>query len=149
MKEWYYLVRETETLERIIEMIKGNELFKKVIIGAGVFDIVGGFFFIIFNGFLDSTTETTIYPFMVGMFLLCLGLIQLKCASNVVRYFSIIGIATLSRVLYFIIVSVFLITSEPLASTYILTAIADLVWVILIGVLAYMHEGISLKDLIK
>jgi hypothetical protein len=131
--------------------LKSLKTLSQVIFASAIFDIVGGIYFMVLVG--ESRTITTpathnFYAILLGMFLLCFAYLQILIAQDIRRYFKLIGAALLSRVSYVVLFSYYFINVEEGMVTFLPTAIADALWVILIVTLVAFNNEFSFKDLI-
>lgn len=123
---------------------------QRVLYASGAFDIFGGIYFILLVGEGKSIKEPLthpIYSMIIASFLICLGLLQYLTASNIKRYVINIGIVMLSRVLYGALFFSYLIVAKDFPTTFLPTAISDLIWVIVYILLVAFSKEIQLKDL--
>jgi len=121
-----------------------------VIFGSAIFDLFGGFYFILLVGvgkqIADPPTHT-FFAVLLGTFLICFAYLQFMTARNIKRYFVCIGVALLSRIFYVFLFAYYYLVAQVNLTAFLPTAIADFLWVILIVVLVALNREVSLKEL--
>lgn len=122
----------------------------KALLGSGIFDIFGGLYFSLLIGNGRGINHPPTHPFyavMIGMFLLCLGLLQLLWARNIMDFPSILGIIILSRVFYVILFFSYYLLDKDFPPTFLPTALADLLWVVLYFVLIVRNKKLTIREI--
>jgi len=123
-----------------------------VIFGSALFDLFGGFYFILMVG-VDRAVSTppthNFYAVMLGMFLICFSYLLFLIASDLKRYLPCLGVTLLSRVFYVILFAYYFMMEGNNMLTFLPTAIADALWVMLIVLLIALNNEVSLKDLLS
>ncbi len=130
--------------------LKGTKVLATVLYISGTFDIFGGIYFSSLVGTGRSITNPPTHPFyavLIASFLFCFGILQYMTAINVRRYLLNIGIVTLSRLFYAILFFSYFLFAEDFPSTFLPTAIADVIWVIFYIVIISMSKELHFKEL--
>ncbi len=133
-----------------MEYLKSIKTLKNVVIANGIFDLIGGLYFILLVGAEKSITNPPTHPFyamLIGTFLLAFAYLELMSARNIKKYLLNIGVVLLSRIFYVVLFFGMLIVETDFPTTFMPTAIADMMWAILIILLTILSDQISLKDL--
>jgi hypothetical protein len=133
-----------------MKKLKSINAIRRVLFMSGIFDIFGGFFFILFVGTDRIITNPPTHPFytiLIASFLFCLAYLQIMSAFNIRRYLLNIGVVILSRVFFGILFFSFLLMVNDFPITFLPTVIADLIWASLYIMLTILSDELRLKDL--
>ena len=109
-----------------------NRQLKRVLRAGMVWDLTGGFVFLVVHGILQIQPKPPIYPFyaiIIGLFLVMLAYLQLISSVDVKRYALLVGVVISLRVLYASGVILFSLMVESLPSQFFLTAMVDTIFV--------------------
>ena len=120
-----------------------------VIFASGIFDMFGGFYFSFLVGTARSITNPPTHPFypiLIASFLFCLAYLQLLSAFNIRRYLFNVGVVIISRVFYVVLLFVYLLSVKDFPTTFLPTAIVDLLWTILYIVLTLSSDEVRFRD---
>ncbi len=133
-----------------MERLKSVKTLTQIVLASGVFDLVGGVYFILLVGVDKSISNPPTHPFyaiLIGIFLLCLGYLQIMSSFNIQRYLFNIGTALLSRIFYVILFTYYFLSVKDFPTTFLPTCIADLIWTVLIIFLIGVSNEFRVKDL--
>jgi len=122
----------------------------QVIFASGVFDLFGGIYFTFLVGtnrsIVDPPTHS-FYAILIGAFLFCFGYLLCMTALNVRRYLFNVGVVIVSRVFYAILLFANMFADKNFPTTFLPTAIMDLVWTALYIVIVLSIDEIRFRDL--
>lgn len=117
---------------------------------SGTFDLFGAVCFALLVGMEKSISNPPTPPFyslIIASFLLCFAIMQFITSINLRDNLLSLGIITLSRVFYVILFFSYFIGSGIFPDTFLPTAIADLIWVIVYLSLTGISKEIQFHDL--
>jgi hypothetical protein len=129
---------------------KSLKVLAIVFFASGIFDMFGGFYFSFFVGTARSITNPPTHPFyaiLIALFLFCLAYLQCMSAFNIRRYIFNVGVVIISRVFYAVLFFVYLLSVKDFPTTFLPTAIVDLLWTILYIVLTLSSDEVRFRDL--
>jgi len=130
--------------------LKSMRVFTNVVFFSATFDLFGGVYFTVFVGSNRTITNPPTHPFyamLIGTFLICFAYLQFMSAFNIKRYLVNIGTVIISRVFYGFLFLYFFLFVKDFPPTFLLTAIADIIWVIFYICLVQLSDEIRFRDL--
>jgi len=129
---------------------KSLKFFSIIIFASGIFDLFGGFYFSFLVGTGRAITNPPTHPFyavLIGSFLFCFAYLLCLSAFNPRRYLCNIGVVIVSRLFYVVFFFYYFLVVNDFPTTFLPTAIADLIWTILYIVLTVSCDEIRFRDL--
>ncbi len=136
--------------EFTMKKLDSINVLKTILIISGVFDMFGGFFFLLLVGSNKSISNPPTDPFyaiLIATFLFCLAYLQITTSFNIRRYFFNIGVVTLSRLLFVALFLYSFLSIEGFPIVFLPTAMADLIWAVLYIVLTLRSDEVRFRDL--
>jgi hypothetical protein len=117
---------------------------------SGLWDILGAFFYTFQVGAGRTFDDPPIHPFyalFIASLFLCFAYLQIASAFNIRRYLIIVGVLVIGRLIYFVALFAYMLSSPGFPSTFWWTGIVDLTWSLLYIVLTLVSDEIRLRDL--
>ncbi len=133
-----------------MQRLKSTKALAIAFFASGIFDIGGGFYFSFLVGIGRSIESPPTHPFyaiLIASFLFCLAYLQLLSAFNIRRYLLIIGAVIISRIFYAVLLFAYMFSVTDFPTTFLPTAILDLVWIIIYIVLTLISDQVRFRDL--
>lgn len=127
------------------------KVMSTVLIISGVFDLFGSLYFLLLVGENKTITNPPthgFYSILIAIFLISLAILHFITASNVMHYFRNILVISISRLLYAVLFFSFLLFTKDFTLTFMPTAIADILWVLIYIVIISLSNKMRLKGLI-
>ncbi len=128
---------------------KSLKVLAIVFFASGLFDTFGGFYYSFLVGTGRSITNPPTHPFypiLIASFLFSLAYLQFISAFNIRRYLFNVGIVIIGRVFYVVLFFVYLLSVKDFPTTFLPTAIVDLLWTILYIVLTLSSNEVRFRD---
>ena len=117
---------------------------------SGVWDTFGGISHAFFIGAGRSVNNPPTHPFyaiFLAQFFFCFAYLQFVTALNIRRYLFNVGVVTIGRIFYVILLFAYIFGSEGFPNTLMFTGIVDLAWSIIYVLLATLSDEVRIKDL--
>lgn len=118
---------------------------------SGIWDSVAGFLYLTIIGDGRRISDPGIHPFysiFIASFFFCFAFLQFVSASNIKRYFFVVGSLVFGRLFYVILLYYYIIFEPSFTSTFFFTGIIDSIFVILYLLFSY-KSGIRFANLFK
>ncbi len=134
----------------MMQKLKSTKALAIACFSSGMFDLCGGFYFSFSVGIgrsVEMPPTHRFYSILIASFLFSLAYLQILSAFNIRRYLLIIGSVLISRVFYAVLLFSYLFSVVDFPTTFLPTAIIDLVWITIYIVLCLMSDQIRLRDL--
>ena len=133
-----------------MQKLKSTQALAIVFFASGIYDLGGGFYYSFLVGTNRSIESPPTHPFyaiFIASFLFCFAYLQFLSAFNIRRYLLIIGSVIIGRIFYVVLLFVYVLFAADFPTTFLPTAILDLVWTIIYIVLALISDQVRFRDL--